>query len=125
MRTIVKGKNIEVPDRVRRYAERKFGRLERLLDDRTDAIVEHRDELQNFLAARHIHCRNFWHPIHTQAPYRRPDNAFPNSSRLAPHALWLPSAFTLSDEDVATVSDCISDFLSSRKPHPARSWGVA
>jgi len=91
----------------------------------TDAIVEHRDELQNFLAARNIHCRNFWHPIHRQAPYRRPDNTFPNSSRLAPHALWLPSAFTLSDEDVATVSDCISDFLSSRKPHPARSWGVA
>jgi putative sigma-54 modulation protein len=40
MRTIVKGKNIEVPDRVRQYAERKFGRLERLLDDRSDAVVE-------------------------------------------------------------------------------------
>ena len=40
MRTIVKGKNYEVPDRVRSYAERKLGRLERLLDDRSDAIVE-------------------------------------------------------------------------------------
>ena len=40
MRTIVKGKNVEVPDRVRDYAERKLRRLERLLDDRTDAIVE-------------------------------------------------------------------------------------
>jgi putative sigma-54 modulation protein len=40
MRTIVKGKNIEVPDRVRRYAERKFAKLERLLDDRSDAVVE-------------------------------------------------------------------------------------
>ena len=40
MRTIVKGKNVEVPDRVRSYAERKLHRLERLLDDRTDAIVE-------------------------------------------------------------------------------------
>ncbi len=29
MRTIVKGKNIEVPDRVRRYAERKLTRIER------------------------------------------------------------------------------------------------
>ena len=35
MRTIVRGKNLEVPDRVRQYAERKFARLERLLDDRT------------------------------------------------------------------------------------------
>lgn len=40
MRTIVKGKNYEVPERVRTYAERKLGRLERLLDDRTDATVE-------------------------------------------------------------------------------------
>ena len=40
MRTIVKGKNLEVPDRVRRYAEKRFHRLERFLDDRTDAIVE-------------------------------------------------------------------------------------
>lgn len=40
MRTIVKGKNYEVPDRVREYAERKLGRLERLLDDRSDATVE-------------------------------------------------------------------------------------
>ena len=40
MRTIVKGKNLEVRDADRRYAERKFGRLERLLDDRSDAVVE-------------------------------------------------------------------------------------
>lgn len=40
MRTIVKGKNMDVPDTVRRYAERKMGRLERFLDDRTDAIIE-------------------------------------------------------------------------------------
>jgi putative sigma-54 modulation protein len=40
VRTIVKGKNIEVSERVRSYAERKLGRLERILDDRTDALVE-------------------------------------------------------------------------------------
>lgn len=40
MRTIVKGKNIDVPENVRLYAERKMHRLERFLDDRTDAIVE-------------------------------------------------------------------------------------
>ena len=39
MRTIVKGKNAEVPERVRDYAERKLKRIERLLDDRTDATV--------------------------------------------------------------------------------------
>jgi putative sigma-54 modulation protein len=40
MRTIVKGKNYEVPEKVRDYAERKLGRLERLLDDRSEATVE-------------------------------------------------------------------------------------
>ena len=40
MRTIVKGKNIDVPESVRQYAERKMRRLERFLDDRTDAVVE-------------------------------------------------------------------------------------
>jgi len=40
VRTIVKGKNMDVPDAVRQYAERKMRRLERFLDDRTDAIIE-------------------------------------------------------------------------------------
>lgn len=40
VRTIVKGKNIDVPDSVRKYAERKMRRLERLVDDSTDAVIE-------------------------------------------------------------------------------------
>jgi putative sigma-54 modulation protein len=44
MRTIVKGKNVEVPERVREYTVRKLHRLERLLDDRSDATVEFSNE---------------------------------------------------------------------------------
>jgi ribosome hibernation promoting factor len=40
LRTIVKGKNYEVPESVREYAERKLRRLERLLDDQSDVTVE-------------------------------------------------------------------------------------
>ncbi len=40
MRTIVKGKNVEVPERVREYAERKLANIGRVVDERTDAIVE-------------------------------------------------------------------------------------
>jgi len=40
MRTTVKGKNYVVTDRDRDYAETKLRRLERLLDDRSDAVVE-------------------------------------------------------------------------------------
>jgi putative sigma-54 modulation protein len=54
VRTIVKGKNIDVPDHVRRYTERKLGRLERILDDRSDALVELSIEQHRSAAVSHI-----------------------------------------------------------------------
>lgn len=54
MKTIVRGKNVEVPDRVRAYAERKLRRLERMLDDRSDAIVELSNEQHRSAADAHI-----------------------------------------------------------------------
>jgi putative sigma-54 modulation protein len=54
VKTIVRGKNVEVPDRVRAYAERKLQRLERILDDRSDAIVELSNEQHRSAADAHI-----------------------------------------------------------------------
>ncbi len=54
MRTIVKGKNVEVPDHVRAYAERKLGHISRLLDDRTDALVEISNEHHRSVEDAHI-----------------------------------------------------------------------
>jgi putative sigma-54 modulation protein len=54
VRTIVKGKNFEVRDADRRYAERKLGRLERLLDDRSDVVVELSLERHRSTADSHI-----------------------------------------------------------------------
>jgi putative sigma-54 modulation protein len=54
VKTIVRGKNVEVPDRVRDYAERKLRRLERMLDDRSDAIVELSNEQHRSAADAHI-----------------------------------------------------------------------
>ena len=54
MRTIVKGKNFEIPDGARRYTERKFRRLERMLGDRTDAMIELSLERHRNAAASHI-----------------------------------------------------------------------
>jgi putative sigma-54 modulation protein len=57
VRTIVKGKNIEVPDRTRSYTERKLQRLERLLDDRSDrsdALVELSVEQHRSASDSHI-----------------------------------------------------------------------
>jgi putative sigma-54 modulation protein len=53
VRTIVKGKNYDVPDRVREYAERKLTRLERFLDDRSDATMEL--SVEQHRSAEHSH----------------------------------------------------------------------
>jgi perosamine synthetase len=76
-----------------------------------DALVEGRDALDRHLADQRMHCRRFWLPLHTQAPYRAPDEHFPHSTRLMPQALWLPSAFTLADDDVAAVCAAIRAFF--------------
>lgn len=80
----------------------------------TDAITEKRDELDEYLKSHGIECRRFWFPIHTQAPYKLPDSGFPNSARLSPKALWLPSAFTLTDEDIETVCNHIRTFFEKK-----------
>jgi perosamine synthetase len=77
----------------------------------TDVLVDQRDALYDHLVSQGIRGRRYWHPIHTQAPYRLPSQQFPNSSKQIPHAMWLPSAFTLSDEDVAAVCAEIQSFV--------------
>jgi putative sigma-54 modulation protein len=54
VKTIVRGKNVEVPERVREYAERKLRRLERMLDDRSDAVVELSNEQHRSASDAHI-----------------------------------------------------------------------
>lgn len=77
----------------------------------TDAIVEDRDKLDKFLQKNNIDSRRYWFPIHQQTPYKLPDTKFPNSTKLSHKALWLPSAYTLSDQDVITVCKYIKRFF--------------
>jgi len=77
----------------------------------TDLLAERRDKLIVALGDLGAQCRPFWRPLHTQAPYRQADDAFPNSVRLVPCALWLPSAFTLTDDEVLLICRCIKDCM--------------
>jgi len=56
-------------------------------------------------------CRRFWHPLHSQSPYKRPDEAFPVATRLMRQAIWLPSAFTMSADDQQRVCRAMREFL--------------
>lgn len=81
-----------------------------------DAVVERRDELDHFLQTRGMHCRRFWFPLHTHAPYRRSDEEFPGSVWASRRALWLPSPFTITDADVDAVSGAIREFAGQPRP---------
>ncbi len=76
----------------------------------TDVLIDNRDELVMHLKEQNIDCRNFWVPIHRQKPYHLPDNAFPNSTRLATSAVWLSSAFIMDDDDINHICNQIIAF---------------
>lgn len=76
-----------------------------------DALIDERNALDQYLTIHDVHCRRFWFPIHAQRPFWLPDDTFPNSTRLSPHAIWLPSALCMSDEDVTLVCHHIRKFL--------------
>lgn len=81
----------------------------------TDIRTEYRDELEEHLQKQNIDARKYWLPIHRQLAYKLPDDNFPVSTRLSPRSLWLPSAFTLSDDDVLTVCNQIKKFFKTIK----------
>jgi perosamine synthetase len=72
-----------------------------------------RDSLHDFLVAENIFPRKFWYPLHTQAPYRQSDAAFPCASQVSFGGLWLPSALTLTREDVERVCAVIGAWLEA------------
>src|SRR5262249_34207520 len=45
-----------------------------------DALVDKRDALYEHLLSKQMYCRRFWHPIHTQIPYKQPGDALKNAS---------------------------------------------
>lgn len=78
-----------------------------------DALVDNRDSLYSYLLARGIETRKFWFPLHTQAPYRGPsDESFPASMQVSANGIWLPSALSLTEEDVKLVCYTILEWSS-------------
>jgi perosamine synthetase len=75
-----------------------------------DALVDGRDNLHDYLLTHDIHCRKFWYPIHTQAPYRSAYQRFPISMTVSSNAIWLPSALTLNDNDIRLVCQEINEW---------------
>ena len=77
----------------------------------TDVLVENRDGLVKYLKSINIDCRKFWNALHTQKPYETSYQKYPVANQIGPKALWLPSAFTLEDEDILYIISKIKNAL--------------
>jgi len=80
-----------------------------------DAVVEDRQSLTQQLSEAGCETRNFWYPLHKQKSYRRPDEQFPQSTRLVPQSLWLPSSFQLTEDDIVHICDTIKSALADKR----------
>ena len=76
-----------------------------------DVLVERRDALVSHLKERRIDAREFWFPLHTQPPYAA--EGFPSATWASAHGLWLPSALSLTRDDVAEVGRAIREFAAA------------
>jgi perosamine synthetase len=76
-----------------------------------DCWSEKRDELDVYLKSKNIEGRKYWLPAHQQKIYKGSDENFPVASSMSPKSYWLPSAFTLKDEDVVRVCKEINAFF--------------
>jgi perosamine synthetase len=70
----------------------------------TDVLIEDRAAVAAALDAANIGCRNFWHPVHRQPPYRADDRAFPHTIAVAGQGLWLASRLDMTESDIERVS---------------------
>ncbi|HLA91762.1 MAG TPA: DegT/DnrJ/EryC1/StrS family aminotransferase [Gemmatimonadaceae bacterium] len=76
-----------------------------------DALVERREQLQDFLKERGIGTRVMYSPINRQAAYRLPGR-FPVCELVGQKGLWLPSSNQLTENQVERICDAIGQFYA-------------
>jgi len=72
-----------------------------------DILVTNRSRIVPLLQKNGIGVRPFYPAVHTQAPYKLVNGKFPNSIWVSRRGLWLPSAVSLSNEEIGYVCQTI------------------
>lgn len=72
---------------------------------------ELRDDIERRLTADEIGTRRPWIPLHLQPCYAEDPKRFPNTEQLYRRFLWLPSGYTLRDEDIERVCEVVKSCL--------------
>jgi perosamine synthetase len=81
-----------------------------------DVLAEDRDALAAHLRKRGVDPREFWFPLHSQPVYAADEKRFPNATWASARGLWLPSALSVSRDDVATVGEAVREFVRGGRP---------
>lgn len=79
-----------------------------------DTIVEDRENLINYLKKNNIFTRPMYPPLNKQKAYNSPGN-FKISNAVGDNGLWLPSYSQISDNEINTVCETISNFYNNEK----------
>jgi perosamine synthetase len=79
----------------------------------TDVLVADREKLRAALESQAIGHRAFWFPLHSQRPYENQRGAFDNAIYISSRGLWLPSHFSLTEDEVVEVYNSIKCALAA------------
>lgn len=79
-----------------------------------DILVEDRDELIRYLDSKGIKSRKFYPSLHSEPAFDGYKGIFPNTEYVTSRGLWLPSSFTLTDDDVKYICNSIIKFYLER-----------
>lgn len=77
----------------------------------SDVLVDDRLRVEKALKEKAIGSRNFWFPLHIQESYVGLGGDFPRSISISARGLWLPSHFTLTQNEAEQTADAIKAAL--------------
>ncbi len=80
----------------------------------TDALLDRADDVERALTAEKIGSRRFWLPIHRQDSYKLADDGFEASIDASARGLWLPSHFSLTEEEAERAASVVRRVLTGR-----------
>ena len=76
-----------------------------------DILADDREKLLEFLKDNGIGSRIFYPPLHAEPAYGY-EGHYPVTEEIAKKGLWLPSAITLTDEQITYICGKIREFYS-------------
>lgn len=76
-----------------------------------ELLCDDRDGMVEFLKSKNIGARRFYPPLHSEPAYGI-EASYPVAEEISAKGLWLPSSVLLTDEQIAYICSCVSEFCA-------------